>query len=113
MRRSVRMTESRSARAGARRLRLVVLLTMLAGGAGPGLALDQPLVWRDPDTGCAYYLTPQGGVSPRFRRDGLPDCPDVGTGTRIVDDAVRGLSQGLSALQREIERLRERFGERP
>src|SRR3954447_21746780 len=49
---------------------LVILTT-------PAVALDQPTVWRDPDTSCAYWLTPQGGIAPRYRRDGLPDCPDA------------------------------------
>src|SRR3954469_19867380 len=52
-------------------LAVLVILTT------PALALDQPTVWRDPDTSCAYWLTPQGGIGPRYRRDGLPDCPDA------------------------------------
>jgi hypothetical protein len=77
--------------------------------AVPAAALEQPVVWRDPDTGCAYVLTPQGGVSPRYRRDGNLDCPDAGTGSRLVDDTARGIAQGLETLQREVERLRDRF----
>ena len=77
--------------------------------AGPAMALDQPTVWRDPDTGCAYFLTQQGGIGLRYRRDGLPDCPDAHAGSRLMDETARGFSDGLSALQREIERLRERF----
>jgi hypothetical protein len=89
--------------------RFVFLAIYAALLAGPAAALDQPAVWRDPDTGCAYFLTPQGGVSPRFRRDGLPDCPDTSAGSRLVDETARGFSQGLDALRREVERLRERF----
>jgi hypothetical protein len=77
--------------------------------AAPALAQNQPTVWRDPDTGCAYVLTPQGGVSLRHRRDGLPDCPDANASSRLVDETARGFSEGLDALQREVERLRERF----
>jgi hypothetical protein len=77
--------------------------------AAPVAALDQPVVWRDPDTGCGYFLTPQGGVSVRFRRDGLPDCPDASAGSRLVEDTARGVSQGLDALRREAERLRDRL----
>ncbi len=51
------------------------------------LAMDAPVVWRDPDSGCAYWLTPQGGIAPRFRRDGVPDCPDVqATGLPLISD---------------------------
>jgi hypothetical protein len=81
--------------------------------AFPAAALDEPVVWRDSDTGCAYYLTPQGGVSPRLRRDGLPDCPDAGAGSRLVEDTARGVSQGLDALRREAERLRDRLRDSP
>lgn len=75
---------------------------------GRALALDEPVIWRDPDTGCAYLLAPQG-IAPRYRRDGTPDCPDTRTGSRIVDETARGLAQGLDALQREVERLRDRY----
>ena len=36
----------------------------------PAFALNEPVIWRDPDTSCAYWLTPQGGIAPRYRRDG-------------------------------------------
>jgi hypothetical protein len=75
----------------------------------PALAVEQPVVWRDPDTGCAYLLGPQGGIAPRYQRDGSPDCPDAKVGSRIIDDTARGLAQGLDALKREVERLRQRF----
>ncbi len=35
--------------------------------------------WKDPDTGCVYFLDKRSheyAMSPRFRRDGTPDCPD-------------------------------------
>jgi hypothetical protein len=72
-------------------------------------AIEEPVVWRDPDTGCAYLLGPQGGIAPRYQRDGSPDCPDAKVGSRIIDDTARGLAQGLDALKREVERLRQRF----
>ena len=75
----------------------------------PGYAIEEPVVWRDPDTGCAYLLGPQGGIAPRYLRDGSPDCPDARTASRIIDDTARGLAQGLDALKREVERLRQRF----
>jgi hypothetical protein len=46
-------------------LAVLVILTT------PAVALDQPTVWRDPDTSCAYWLTPQGSIAPRYRRDGV------------------------------------------
>ena len=75
----------------------------------PGHAVEEPVVWRDPDTGCAYLLGPQGGIAPRYLRDGSPDCPDARAGSRFIDETARGLSQGLDALKREVERLRQRF----
>ncbi len=81
--------------------------------AAPALALDRPVVWRDEDTGCAYLLTPQGGITARHRRDGALDCPDVPASAGIVDNTARELGRGLDLLQREIERLRERYNNRP
>lgn len=89
--------------------RLIVVAISLSAICSPSFGLESPTPWRDSDTGCAYLLTPQGGVSPRLRRDGVPDCPDASTASRRVDDTVRGISRGLEALQRELERLRERF----
>lgn len=77
--------------------------------ACPAAALDQPVVWRDEDTGCAYLLTPQGGIAPRHRRDGTLDCPDVAARTGVVENMGRDVARGLEALQREVERLRERY----
>ena len=84
-------------------------LPILILSAYPAAALDQPVVWRDEDTGCAYLLTPQGGISPRHRRDGTLDCPDVAAGTGVVENMGRDVARGLDALQREIERLRDRY----
>lgn len=81
--------------------------------AGPVVALDEPVVWRDRDTGCAYLLTPGGGIAPRYLRDGTPDCPDARAGSRLVDETARGISRALEALQREMERLRNRFNNSP
>ena len=94
-----------------------ILATLLL--TTPALALDEPVPWRDPDSGCAYWLTPQGGIAPRFRRDGTPDCPEADIPTRAiappgpiirgqaVRDAVTGLGRGLDALKREVERFAE------
>lgn len=94
-------------------IRLIATFSCLQVICSSALALEPPTVWRDPDTGCAYLLTSQGGVSPRFRRDGAPDCPDTSETSRLVDDAARGLSRGLETLQRELEDLRERFRNKP
>ncbi|WP_460451231.1 hypothetical protein [Alsobacter sp. SYSU BS001988] len=81
---------------------------------GSAWALDEPVTWRD-ETGCAYLLTPQGGITPKLRRDSLPDCPEsaprppITSAPIISDDAVRDVQRGVDALRREIERLGDRF----
>jgi hypothetical protein len=77
--------------------------------------------WRDPDSGCAYWLTSQGGIAPRYRWDGTPDCleadipapaiapPGPIISDQAVRDAVRELGRGLDALKREVERLADQF----
>ena len=84
----------------------IALLVLMAS---PVMALEQPVVWRDEGTGCAYLLTPQGGIAPRHRRDGTLDCPDVAASTGAVENMGRDIARGLDALQREVERLRERY----
>jgi hypothetical protein len=84
-------------------------IAFLVLAACPAAALEQPVVWRDEDTGCAYLLTPQGGISPRHRRDGTLDCPEVAASTGVVENMGRDIARGLDALQREVERLRERY----
>jgi hypothetical protein len=88
-------------------------MILLGLSACPAAALDQPVVWRDEDTGCAYLLTPQGGISPRYRRDGTLDCPNVAANTGAVERMGRDIARGLGALQREMERLRDRYNDRP
>ncbi len=94
-----------------------VLAAALALAMGtPALALDQPVVWRDPETGCGYLLTPQGGIGIRHRADGTVDCPnasqDSGSARGTLDDMARELGRGLDALRRELDRLRQRSEER-
>ncbi len=75
----------------------------------PALALDEPVVWRDPATGCGYFLTPQGGMAIRYRADGTIDCPDVPKSTAArgtLDDMAKELGRGLDSRRREMERLR-------
>jgi hypothetical protein len=81
----------------------------LAVSSMPAMALEEPVIWRDPDTGCAYFLSPQGGIAPRYLRDGSPDCPNARAGARLVDETAQGIARGLAILEREVERLRERF----
>ena len=82
----------------------------------PTLALDQPVVWRDPDTGCGYLLTPQGGIGIRHRADGTIDCPNAsqegGSARGALDGMTRELGRGLDTLRRELDRLRQRPEER-
>ncbi len=82
----------------------------------PALALDQPVVWRDPDTGCGYLLTPQGGVGIRYRADGTIDCPNAsqegGSARGALDGMTRELGRGVDTLRRELDRLRQRPDER-
>jgi hypothetical protein len=83
----------------------------LLATTGSAASLDEPVVWRDTDTGCAYLLTPQGGIALRYRRNGMPDCPDA-SASGVIDDTARGLARGLDALRREVERLGEGYGQR-
>jgi hypothetical protein len=97
-----------------KRTLLCTTAACLALQVSPAAALDQPVVWRDEDTGCAYLLTPQGGISPRHRRDGTLDCPgaaEARSGLGIVDSTAREIAKGLDRLQQEIERLRDRYNE--
>jgi hypothetical protein len=108
-RRSLMASRVRPVRRHAAALRASVCAGWFLIAPLPGHAVEQPVVWRDPDTGCAYLLGPQGGIAPRYLRDGSPDCPDARAGSRFIDETARGLAQGLDALKREVERLRQRF----
>ena len=79
--------------------------------ATPALALDEPQLWRDPDTGCAYWL--QGsGITPRYRRDGVVDCPETrpaGTTAPVISEQTsRYLGRVLDALRGDIEQPTDR-----
>ncbi|MBB4041710.1 hypothetical protein GGR34_003391 [Microvirga flocculans] len=87
-------------------------VALLLLSAAPAAALDRPVVWRDEETGCAYLLTPQGGIAHRHRRDGAIDCPDVAASTGVMENMAREFSRGLEALRREMERLRDRYENR-
>ena len=94
----------------------LVLAALASAWLAPALALDQPVIWRDPDTGCGYFLTPQGGMSIRYRADGSIDCPnasrEASPGRGVLEDMSRELGRGLDALRRELDRLRQRPEER-
>jgi hypothetical protein len=92
-------------------MRWLVCCVGLSALSGPALALDEPVVWRDQDTGCGYLMTPSGGISLRYRRNGTPDCPDAAD-SGVIDETARGFARGLDALQREVDRLRERYDQR-
>ncbi len=59
----------------------------LVAGLLPTLA-QEPVVWRDPVHGCVYLLPPQGGIGPRYRPDGLPDCADAPGEDPVATGAV-------------------------
>ena len=77
----------------------------------PALALDEPQLWRDPDTGCAYWLH-GGGIAPRYRRDGLVDCPETrsagSTAPVISEQTSRYLGRVLDALRGDVEQPTDR-----
>jgi hypothetical protein len=54
----------------------------------------------------------QGGIAPRYRANGQPDCPAVESGDAVSQtgrDITRELGRGLDALKREVDRLGDRF----
>ena len=38
---------------------LILCFVLVVAGAGSAVALDEPVVWRDDESGCAYFLTPR------------------------------------------------------
>jgi hypothetical protein len=63
-----------------RRMLRIYLVAAGLLAAVPALALDEPVAWKDPESGCKYWLTPQGGIAPRYRANGQPDCPRFAQG---------------------------------
>ena len=56
-------------------LRSVKSLAIVAIVTLPSLSYAQDIsFWRDPAQGCTYIVTPQGGATLRYKRDGTPDC---------------------------------------
>ena len=64
--RALRCRSNISLSTGTSTVRRLLAATALFATLAPALALDEPVVWRDPDSGCAYWLTPQGGIAPQF-----------------------------------------------
>ena len=97
-------------------IRLLCAVALALMSLTPAVALDEPVVWRDADTGCGYFLTPQGGMTIRYRADGTIDCRDVPgagvAGSGKLDDMAKELGRGLDTLRREMERLRRGSEER-
>ena len=99
-----------------------IALTIAAVAATSALALEEPVAWRDPDTQCAYWLLPNGAMTPRLRRNGTPDCPGaritidgpvaVIDETEVRDATIRDLTQAVERLQREVQALRQELGRR-
>ena len=103
------MTESFAARNRREASMFRSILAVLVILTTPAVALDQPTVWRDPDTSCAYWLTPQGSIAPRYRRDGLPDCPDARRDASSPGTSL-DLGRGLDAIKRGMDQLGDRPG---
>lgn len=80
------------------------LAAMLMTAPAAGAAEMQTVT--DPESGCTYF-TFQGGLAPRLRRDGFPDCPNAG-GIMLQDQTVRDLTREVTTLRREVEALRRR-----
>lgn len=79
-----------------RRLGLLVGIAIALAGCNPSSGTPVPMrgtgesnlgsaklsIWRDPTTGCRYFVYREGvtsnavgSLSIRYRRDGRPDCP--------------------------------------
>jgi hypothetical protein len=97
----------------------LVAVALVALTASTAARAADPLTWRDPETGCSYVVS-ERGVTPRLRRDGLPDCPGsrepATTGTpspaALPSNELRDLTRAVETLRREVERLSERIGRR-
>jgi hypothetical protein len=101
-------------------MRMMIAALSLVATLAPAVALDEPAVWRDETTGCAYFLLP-GAITPRLTRDGLPDCPAAtpqSSGTVVAakmpppaegtvrDGTVRELIRTVERLSDELANLK-------
>lgn len=97
------------------RVPAIISILLAASTAAAQTATPEPTLWRDPDTGCVYLVAPQGGITMRYSRNGLPDCPgaslalgeqEIGTTIRALTRAIDDLSRDIEGLRRETERGR-------
>ena len=51
----------------------------------PASAQNEMRTVTDPETGCVYFIY-GSTLTPRLRRDGLPDCPDSARRQRTRED---------------------------
>jgi hypothetical protein len=75
--------------------RAPLILVLMIASAGPASALEEPYIWRDQESGCAYLLTQTGGITPRLRTERSQELA-----------GAQGLQQHwLGGLVAEIQRL--------
>ena len=88
--------------------RRVARLATAAFGLSMGLlppvaGADELRTITDASTGCVYVAL-SGALTPRLRRDGMPDCPNAAPSVR--DQTITDLTREVATLRREIERRR-------
>lgn len=82
-------------------------------------AMAEPVAWTDPETGCQYLLNGDG-ITPKLKRNGLPDCPDARreqepsfsvsrqpvtqADIKEVVRTIEGVGRKMDELRREVER---------
>ena len=93
----------------------IISALLVTSAASAQTATPEPTPWRDPETGCVYLAAPQGGITIRYSRNGLPDCPgaslalgeqEIGTTIQALTRAIDDLSRDIEGLRRETERGR-------
>ena len=86
---------------------LIIVSVLLVASMASGQT-TAPAPWRDPETGCVYLVSPQGGIAIRYAQNGLPDCPgaSLALGEQEIGTTIRALSRAIDDLSRDIEGLR-------
>jgi hypothetical protein len=87
---------------------IIVSVLLVASTASGQTTVPAPAPWRDPETGCTYLVSPQGGIAIRYAQNGLPDCPgaSLALGEQEIGTTIRALSRAIDDLSRDIEGLR-------
>jgi predicted lipoprotein len=100
----------------------LLLALGLSLAAAPSSAQEAPAPWRDEGTGCWYLRGGAGGLTPRLRRDGTPDCPGAPPAAaaapptaavpsrwaeNLDERATRDLARSVERLEREMAALRQ------